>query len=87
MTDDSSPSEDGIRLRTKTVERNGLLACAACEALLCVVVRNKRGLREGITHHELQPQPAADVDRVVCAGCGALLWPLRPLTEYQWHGP
>lgn len=62
-------------MTNQTVERDGLLSCAACLALLCVVIREQRNLRQGIIHHELQPRPADDVERVVCAGCGAQLWP------------
>lgn len=52
-----------------------LLGCAGCGGLLCVQVRDRRtnAVTEKIAV-ALQPAPAEDIDYVLCASCGALLW-------------
>lgn len=60
----------------ETVEMvNGILGCAECGGLLCVQLRGRRS--NDVTEKicvAMQPRPAGDIERVLCASCGRVLW-------------
>lgn len=65
-----------------TEEVHGILSCVNCGSLLCVQIK-KRDIGQKITvtreiTEALQPRPAQDIAKVVCAGCSEILWEDEP---------
>jgi hypothetical protein len=61
-----------------TEMKNGVEACSNCGCLLCIQKRGVNGdTRRRKTEQieiALNPEPALDVNEVLCAGCGEVLW-------------